>query len=64
VPEFWQGYGAARAQSPEAAIRNRFYLLYEVQKYILIAICRRQSLSQAAAYRRTAFELIRPLLNG
>ena len=57
VPEFWQGYGRNRDQSPEAAIRNRFYLLYEVQKYILISICRRKSPSQAAQYRQTAFQL-------
>ena len=57
VPEFWEGYGRPRDESPEAAIRNRFYLLYEVQKYILISLLRRRSRTQADQYRQHVFSL-------
>jgi aminoglycoside phosphotransferase (APT) family kinase protein len=63
VPAFWEGYGRARDTSPEAQIRQRFYLLYELQKYILIARCRRGSRSQAEGYRRQCLELAAPLLS-
>ena len=36
APPFGEGYGTARAASPEADVRRRFYLLYEVQKYVFI----------------------------
>lgn len=35
-PAFWEGYGAARDLSPAAQVRQIFYLLYEIQKYIVI----------------------------
>ena len=35
-PAFWEGYGQARDWSPEAQVRQVFYLLYELQKYIVI----------------------------
>jgi aminoglycoside phosphotransferase (APT) family kinase protein len=35
-PSFWEGYGQERDESPEARVRNFFYLLYEMQKYIVI----------------------------
>jgi fructosamine-3-kinase len=37
---FWRGYGSARDTSPSAEVRRRFYLLYEVQKYMPIRIWR------------------------
>ena len=40
-PAFWRGYGQARDTSPSAEIRRRFYLLYEVQKYMPIRVWRR-----------------------
>ena len=61
VPEFWVGYGRERPRTPEAAIRNRFYLLYEVQKYILIRICRRESRAQAERYREMVFSMAKGL---
>jgi len=61
VPEFWVGYGRERPRTPEAAIRNRFYLLYEVQKYILISICRRESRAQAERYREMVFGMAKEL---
>ncbi|NOY79850.1 MAG: phosphotransferase [Kiritimatiellaeota bacterium] len=36
VPAFWEGYGRRRDISPEARVRHAFYLLYEMQKYIVI----------------------------
>ena len=44
-------------------IRNRFYLLYEVQKYILISMCRRGDAGRAAAYKESVFTLARDLLS-
>ncbi|XP_077862041.1 uncharacterized protein LOC144343200 [Saccoglossus kowalevskii] len=35
-PAFWEGYGRKRDESPDAKIRRIFYLLYELQKYIII----------------------------
>jgi aminoglycoside phosphotransferase (APT) family kinase protein len=61
-PAFWLGYGRDRDTSFSAQIRARFYLLYEVQKYIVIRIWRRNAPAQALEYKRTAFGLARPLL--
>ena len=57
TPAFWEGYGRPRDESPEARIRNHFYLLYEVQKYILISLLRRRSRAQAEQYRQYVFGL-------
>jgi fructosamine-3-kinase len=35
-PAFWEGYGQQRDVSDPARIRQVFYLLYELQKYIVI----------------------------
>jgi aminoglycoside phosphotransferase (APT) family kinase protein len=61
-PAFWLGYGRDRDTSFSAQIRARFYLLYEVQKYIPIRIWRRNAPAQALEYKRTAFGLAQPLL--
>jgi Ser/Thr protein kinase RdoA (MazF antagonist) len=61
-PAFWQGYGRQRDTSFPAQIRARFYLLYEVQKYIPIRIWRRQDPAQALAYKRQSFALAQPLI--
>ena len=60
-PPFWSGYGAARDHSPEAETRRIFYLLYEVQKYILIRRVRNRSPREADRHRRQALELARKL---
>ena len=57
VRAFWEGYGRARDNSPDAQVRNRFYLLYEMQKYILISILRRRDRAGAQQYRRQVFAL-------
>jgi aminoglycoside phosphotransferase (APT) family kinase protein len=61
-PAFWRGYGRPRDTSFSAQVRARFYLLYEVQKYIVIRIWRRNDPGQALQYKRQSFSLARPLL--
>jgi aminoglycoside phosphotransferase (APT) family kinase protein len=61
-PAFWRGYGRQRDTSFPAQIRARFYLLYEVQKYIPIRIWRRQDPAQALEYKRRSFALAQPLI--
>ena len=56
-PPFWEGYGAVRNRSPEAEIRRLFYLLYEVQKYIVIRRVRGNDPVRADAYRRQCLRL-------
>jgi len=46
-PAFWQGYGSERQQSLSARIRQKFYLLYEMQKYMPIAVWRRRDEQRA-----------------
>jgi aminoglycoside phosphotransferase (APT) family kinase protein len=61
-PAFWRGYGRPRDTSFPAQIRARFYTLYEVQKYIVIRIWRRNNPAEAMEYKRHAFALADPLL--
>jgi aminoglycoside phosphotransferase (APT) family kinase protein len=58
VPEFWEGYGHERPSGPQAAIRQLFYYLYEVQKYIAIERLRRDNPSRAEGYKRQSFTLL------
>ena len=61
-PAFWMGYGAARDESPVARIRQRFYLLYEVQKYIVIHLLRRQDPMGAQRYKERSLHMAIPLM--
>jgi aminoglycoside phosphotransferase (APT) family kinase protein len=56
-PPFWEGYGAERDTSPEAEVRRAFYLLYEVQKYIVIRRVRSNDPVRADGYRRQSLRL-------
>jgi aminoglycoside phosphotransferase (APT) family kinase protein len=56
-PPFWEGYESERDRSPEAEIRRAFYLLYEVQKYIVIRRVRGNDPVRADAYRRQCLRL-------
>jgi aminoglycoside phosphotransferase (APT) family kinase protein len=56
-PPFWEGYGTGRDASPEAEIRRVFYLLYEVQKYIVIRRVRGNDPVRADGYRRQSLRL-------
>ena len=60
-PGFWRGYGWERDQSLAARIRQRFYLLYEVQKYIVIHRLRRNDPTGAQRYKEHSFRLAMPL---
>jgi hypothetical protein len=60
-PAFWEGYGAGRDRSPEAEVRRVFYLLYEVQKYIVIRRVRGDDPGRADAYRRHSLQLAQGL---
>ena len=63
-PAFWEGYGRSRNTLPEALVRARFYLLYEVQKYIVIRLLRRDDPAGARRYKEQSFALARPLTEG
>jgi fructosamine-3-kinase len=54
---FWEGYGQMRDVSPDAEIRRIFYLLYEIQKYMPIAIWRRGDPGAARRYREQCLQL-------
>lgn len=57
-PAFWEGYGSQRNESPEAQVRHAFYLLYELQKYIVIRKGRNGDSMAARAYKRQAWQMI------
>lgn len=56
---FWAGYGRERDTSRAAHVRQAFYLLYELQKYIVIRAGRQGDRAAADAYKRQAMDLIR-----
>jgi len=62
-PAFWEGYGVERDSSPEASLRQAFYLLYELQKYIVIEAGRRQHPAKAEQYRRQVLGMVEELLS-
>jgi len=56
-PEFWEGYQSrVDTNSPDAAIRRLFYLLYEHQKYVVISMSTRRNDPEGA--RRYARECL------
>jgi len=61
-PSFWEGYGQRRDESPEAQVRQRFYLLYEVQKYIVIRAGRNGDRTGARRYKSQSLALARDLV--
>ena len=56
-PSFWEGYGLPRERSVDSEIRRVFYLLYEVQKYIVIRRVRNRDPVRADDYRRQSLEM-------
>jgi fructosamine-3-kinase len=58
VPEFWEGYGQRRETSASARIRQVFYLLYEIQKYIVIRHWRSRDPHAAARYRDQVLAIV------
>jgi fructosamine-3-kinase len=61
VPAFWEGYGRVRPQTQEAQIRRMFYLLYELQKYMVICEGRGHDTAGARGYKRQSLQLIEQL---
>jgi aminoglycoside phosphotransferase (APT) family kinase protein len=61
-PAFWQGYGRERDWSTSAQIRQRFYLLYELQKYMPIAVWRRRDPQRALSFKQQSLSLASSLV--
>ncbi len=60
---FWEGYGARRENDYAAKIRNTFYLLYELQKYIVIAQGRGHDSARARSYKEQSLRMVRAYLD-
>lgn len=56
-PAFWEGYGKEPDRDDAYQIRRIFYLLYEIQKYIVIQRRRRNNPAQADQYREQSLML-------
>ncbi|HYN87974.1 MAG TPA: hypothetical protein VER55_05570 [Ardenticatenaceae bacterium] len=56
-PSVGAGYGMERDESLPGRIRRQFYLLYEVQKYMPIAIWRGKNPAAAQDYKRQCLAL-------
>lgn len=61
-PPFWEGYGHPRDTSEQARTRQVFYLLYELQKYIVIRHGRSRDAGSAQSYKRQVLEIARKYL--
>ncbi len=57
-PAFWEGYGRRRDLSGDARTRQVFYLLYEIQKYIVIRHGRGRDPRTARAYKRQVMQIV------
>ena len=58
-PAFWEGYGRERDKSSAAQIRQTLYLLYELQKYIVIRRGRGRDPMGARRYKQQVMEIAR-----
>jgi aminoglycoside phosphotransferase (APT) family kinase protein len=56
-PSFWEGYGSVRDSDSAARVRQVFYMLYELQKYIFIRRVRGGNPSLASNYRLQSLQL-------
>ena len=61
---FWRGYGKERDISDEARVRQVFYLLYELQKYIVIRQGRNRDPERARDYKRQVMQIVRSTFGG
>jgi aminoglycoside phosphotransferase (APT) family kinase protein len=57
-PAFWEGYGQPRDTSDAARIRQVFYLLYELQKYIVIRQGRGNDSASARDHKRQVLDIV------
>ena len=62
-PAFWEGYGRVRDTSPEAQTRQIFYLLYELQKYIVIRQGRSHDSAGARSCKQQVMQVMLNHLN-
>jgi aminoglycoside phosphotransferase (APT) family kinase protein len=58
-PAFWEGYGQPRDESPAAQVRQVFYLLYELQKYIVIYDGRNGEPGRARQKKQQVWDVVR-----
>ena len=58
---FWAGYGRKSKQTDAAQTRHLFYLLYEIQKYIVIDHFRKGDPVSARSYKEQALQLVEQL---
>ena len=56
---FWEGYGKKRDISRSAKIRNLFYYLYEIQKYIITSRRRHKDLARAERYKKEVWRILK-----
>ena len=63
VPAFWKGYGERPVSSTGYNIRQMFYHLYEVQKYLVIWTLRSGSYNQVQSYKQYSLRTIDKLLH-
>jgi aminoglycoside phosphotransferase (APT) family kinase protein len=61
-PAFWEGYGRQRDESEEARVRQVFYLLYELQKYIVIREGRGTDSAGARRYKHQVMGIVKKSL--
>ena len=54
---FWDGYGSARPNDLGSRTRQKFYILFDVQKNILLYLKRKQNLAEAEQYKQTALTI-------
>ena len=60
---FWQGYGGAPAWCREREVRQLFYHLYEVQKYLFIWTVRRPMPTRVAPQREYCLKRLRGVIS-
>lgn len=60
-PSFWDGYGMSRDTSESAQIRRIFYLLYEIQKYIVIYHYRGSDPADPLKYKQKVMKILSTL---
>ena len=61
-PAFWEGYGKQRDESKDARVRQVFYLLYELQKYIVIRAGRNRDPAGARRYKEQVMGVVQQYL--
>jgi fructosamine-3-kinase len=64
TPAFWEGYGERRDDSREARVRNVFYVLYEMQKYIVIRAGRHEDHAGARGHKQRVMDVVYQAFGG